>query len=382
MKIFHCDHCGHLLFFENSRCVNCDHALAYLPAQQRIASLEPLEDGLWCSIGDATRSSYRLCRNYDENVCNWAVDADDPEQLCESCRTTLMIPDLTIAGHKEAWFQLETAKRRLFYSLMNLGLHIHSRREDPIFGLGFRFLAADTPDAPPVMTGHDDGLITINLAEADDAKREEARLALGEPYRTVLGHFRHEIGHYYWSRLVKDSPHIEAFRELFGDERQDYAAALKQHYGAGVVNWQAPNWQENFVSAYASSHPWEDWAETWAHYLHMIDALETARACGLTLTPERDDEPSLDVESMPPAAEASIEDMVRDWVALTYVLNNLNRSLGLSDAYPFVLTSAVIGKLAFIHKLIAEAARVPENEVRQTEVASDKKEAASLDAEG
>ncbi|MEC5387880.1 putative zinc-binding peptidase [Uliginosibacterium sp. H3] len=360
MKIFHCDHCGHLLFFENSLCVNCGHALAYIPAQQDIASLEAAGDNLWRPVNSASSESFRLCSNYDSGICNWAVPADDPEPLCKSCRTTLMIPDLSIAGHKEAWFQLETAKRRLFYSLMSLGLEIRSRDEEPASGLGFQFLAADTPGAPPVTTGHDDGLITINLAEADDAQREQTRLSLGEPYRTVLGHFRHEIGHYFWDRLVKDSPHIDAFRELFGDERQDYAAALKQHYDEGVANWQAPNWQQNFVSAYASSHPWEDWAETWAHYLHMVDALETAKACGLSLTPTREDEPHLDAEDHGPRSGAHIEKMVQDWVALTYVLNNLNRSLGLSDAYPFVLTTVVISKLAFVHALIAEAAAQPD----------------------
>ncbi|MDB5888461.1 MAG: hypothetical protein JWM03_1333 [Rhodocyclales bacterium] len=357
MKIFHCDHCGQLLFFENSRCVNCARALAYLPELQRIASLEPAPDGQWRSaLGEAAGRSYRLCKNYEnEDICNWAVLADDPQPFCQSCRSTQVIPDLTIAGNKEAWFQLETAKRRLFYSLMSLGLPVHSRGEDPAYGLAFQFLAADVPGAAPVMTGHDNGIITINLAEANDAKREKARLALGEPYRTVLGHFRHEIGHYYWDRLVKDSPHIEDFRKLFGDERQDYAAALKQHYASGVANWQEPNWQEKYVSAYASSHPWEDWAETWAHYLHMVDALETARACGLTLVPARKDEPSLDAKKKSSTNDVSVGGMVRDWVALTYVLNNLNRSLGLSDAYPFVLTATVIEKLDFVHKLIAEA---------------------------
>ncbi|MDB5802383.1 MAG: hypothetical protein JWL63_3322 [Rhodocyclales bacterium] len=368
MKIFHCDHCGQLLFFENSRCVNCGHALAYLPELQRIASLEPTDDGQWRSpLAEAAGREYRLCQNYeDENVCNWAVPADDPHTFCESCRTTLVIPALTVAGHKEAWFQLETAKRRLFYSLMNLGLHVRSRSDDPEHGLGFQFLAADAPGDAPVMTGHDDGLITINLAEADDAKREEARLALGEPYRTVLGHFRHEIGHYFWDRLVKDSADLEDFRALFGDERRDYEAALKEHYAAGVANWQEPNWQENFVSAYASSHPWEDWAETWAHYLHMADALETARACGLTLAPAREDEPSLDAEKIPAAEEATVNEMVRDWVALTYVLNNLNRSLGLSDAYPFVLSPVVIEKLEFVHKLIVKASAAPPVEAEES----------------
>jgi hypothetical protein len=357
MKIFHCDHCGQLLFFENSRCVKCGRVLAYLPGIRKIASLELLPDGEWRSpLAEAAGRKYRLCQNYaNDIVCNWAVRADDPEPFCLSCRTTTVIPDLTVAGNKEAWIHLEMAKRRLFYSLMGLGLPITNRKEDPQYGLAFQFLAKVAADAPPVLTGHDDGVITINLAEADSAQRESLRLALGESYRTVLGHFRHEIGHYYWDRLIADSPNIDEFRELFGDERQDYAEALKQHYAYGVAaSNAAPACHDpNFVSAYASSHPWEDWAETWAHYLHMIDALETARACGLTLAPARKDEPSLTGEQNAQPGSANVEDMVSDWVALTYVLNNLNRSLGLSDPYPFVLSDTVIAKLAFVDKVVA-----------------------------
>ena len=175
-------------------------------------------------------------------------------------------------------------------------------------------------------------------------------LRLHEPYRTLLGHFRHEVGHYYWDRLIKDSPRIDDFRVLFGDERQDYGQALQKHYDQGPRG----DWQEQFVSAYASVHPWEDWAETWAHYLHMTDTLETASACGLTLRPRRDDEPTL--KSPPPTLSdtrfTAFDRLIDAWFPLTYVLNNLNRGLGLPDGYPFVLSPPAVEKLKFVHETL------------------------------
>ena len=221
----------------------------------------------------------------------------------------------------------------------------------PERGLAFEFLADPEADgAPPVLTGHDDGVITLNVAEADEVERERRRVRLHEPYRTLLGHFRHEVGHYYWDRLIKDSPLIDDFRERFGDERQDYDQALQQHYDQGP----RIDWQQQFVSAYASVHPWEDWAETWAHYLHMTDTLETAAACGLTLRPRRADEPML--KSPPPALPATrfaaFDRLIDDWFPLTYVLNNLNRGMGLPDGYPFVLSPPAVEKLKFVHETL------------------------------
>ena len=343
MKIFHCDHCGQLVFFENVRCLSCGHALAYAPDVEDVVSLDPSADGLWRSAErGAEGRTYRLCANYDrENVCNWAVPADDPEPLCASCRLTRTIPDLGQAGHKEAWYRLEVAKRRLVYSLLRLGLPVVSKTVDAERGVVFDFLAET--DAP-VLTGHADGVITISVAEADDAERERRRLRLHEPYRTLLGHFRHEIGHYYWQRLLDGSDRLEAFRALFGDERADYAAALQKHYDEGALG----GWQDRFISAYASTHPWEDWAETWAHYLHMTDTLETAAGCGLALRPRRADEPSLKTTPRGP-----FEEKIDAWFSLTYVLNSLNRGLGLPDGYPFVLSDPVIAKLRFVHDTVA-----------------------------
>ncbi len=352
MKIFHCDHCQQLVFFENTRCVRCEHALAYLPDIADIGSLESAGEGQWRSPARGAEGKvYRLCRNYAvENVCNWAIPATDPDPLCQSCRLTRVIPDLSQPGGREAWYRLEAAKRRLIYSLLSLGLPVANKTQDPVHGLAFEFLA-DSPAGVTVLTGHTDGLITLNVAEAHDAEREKRRLQLGEPYRTILGHFRHEIGHYYWDCLIKDSRRIDACRQHFGDEREDYDAAMKRHYQNGAPT----EWQSRFISPYASMHAWEDWAETWAHYLHMTDTLETAVGCGMSLRPRRRDEPMLRPDILfqggPPE---SFDRMIERWFALTYVLNSLNRGLGMPDAYPFVLMSPVIEKLRFIHETIAE----------------------------
>ncbi|MBX9678100.1 MAG: putative zinc-binding peptidase [Gemmataceae bacterium] len=351
MKVFHCDHCDHLVFFESVQCVSCKHALAYLPDLGVTGSLD-LDGETWRSpLKRAEGKRYRLCRNYSEHqVCNWAMPADQEDPYCLSCRLTRVIPNLATAGAQAAWYKVETAKRRLIYSLLNLKLPIESKIDEPERGLAFEFLAdpADSA-APKVLTGHADGVITLNIAEADDAEREKRKHDLHEPFRTLLGHFRHEVGHYYWDRLIRDSDRIEEFRKLFGDDREDYSASLARHYQEGPPL----DWQSQFISAYASMHPWEDWAETWAHYLHMTDALETATTCGLTLRPKRPGEPTLKpVPNVIAREPTAFEAMIESWHALTYVLNNLNRGLGLQDGYPFVLSSPVLEKLRFVHETV------------------------------
>ena len=351
MKIFHCDHCGQLVFFENTECVSCRHKLAYLPDLGVVGSLDGGDDGTWHSpLPRAEGKRYRLCRNYEvAQVCNWTVPADDPDPFCTSCRLTVVVPDTSTPAATMAWYRLEVAKRRLVFTLLSLGLPVLNRREDPDTGLAFEF-KADAPDgSAPVLTGHANGIITVNIAEADDAERERRRHSVHEPYRTLLGHVRHESGHYYWDRLVRDGPELERCRALFGDERADYASALQTHYASGAP----PDWPDRFVSAYASAHPWEDWAETWAHYLHLIDTLETAAACGLSLRPGRADEPSLDpVPGTVGHAAIDFDRMVEHWFPVTYVLNNLNRGLGLPDAYPFVLAPPALEKLRFVHDVV------------------------------
>ena len=351
VKIFHCDHCQQLVFFENIRCVNCGHALAYLPDLEDMGSLDPVEGDRWRSPARAARDrTYRLCANYTrEDICNWAIPSQDPNSLCQSCRLTRVIPDLSRAGLLGAWYRLESAKRRLVYSLLAMNLPLVARTDDPEHGIAFDFLADDPAVTAVVLTGHNEGVITLNVAEADDAEREKRRLQMHEPYRTLLGHFRHEIGHYYWDRLIKERDRLTDFRRLFGDEREDYDKALERHYQRGAP----ANWQERFVSVYASSHAWEDWAETWAHYLHIFDTLETAIGCGLALRPRRSDEPTLKPDLVLRGNRAvSFDLMIERWFPLTYVLNNLNRGLGMPDAYPFVLSPVAIEKLRFVHESI------------------------------
>ena len=353
MKTFRCDHCRQLMFFENVRCVNCGHALAFLLDLGVVASLDPAGDDLWTTpIARAAGKTYRLCANYTEhNVCNWGLPADDPNSLCLACRLTRIIPNLSRPGHREAWYKLEVAKRRLVYSLLALKLPVTDRTADPAVGLTFEFLAdPDDPAAPRVMTGHAAGVITVTVAEADDAERERRRLQLHEPYRTLLGHFRHESGHYYWDRLISGTARLDRFRELFGDERADYAVALERHHAHGPP----ADWTHRFVSAYASAHPWEDWAESWAHYLHLTDTLETAAACGVKLRPPRKGDPELRTVIDPVEADPeSFDELLASWYPLTYLLNNLNRGLGLPDAYPFVLSMPALEKVRFIHEVVS-----------------------------
>jgi hypothetical protein len=356
MKTFHCDECQNLVFFENNRCLNCGHALAYLPDQTTMAAVPQNSDGVWRPKAAAdSDQSYRLCANYQsQHVCNWAVPQSDPESLCQSCRLTHVIPDLSRTG-QEVWYRLEVAKRRLIYGLLSLHLPLSKQDANTPAGVSFSFLEnAQGPngDSGRVLTGHNNGIITINIEEVDDIKREQQRLQHKEPYRTLLGHFRHEIGHYYWDRLIAGTAALEAFRAKFGDEREDYAAALQRHYSAGPP----ADWADRFISAYATCHPWEDWAESWAHFMHITDSLETAGAIGLSLTPRRPDEPTFTARAdIAQSVVTNFDRMIEEWLPLSYVLNNLNRGLGLADSYPFVLSPPAIDKLRFVHDTVVKA---------------------------
>ncbi len=336
MRSFACNNCGQLVFFENSLCLRCSTPLAFVPSRLDVVALS----------GDAT-AGLRRCANDRIAECNWAVEEDESGPLCRSCILTRTRPaDDDVAG-LAAFAKAETAKRRLLFELYDLGLPVEEDR------LRFDLLSGR---AGPVVTGHDDGLITIDLAETDDARREQRRAELGEPYRTTLGHFRHEIGHYYEPILVDSTGEREAARALFGDERADYDAALEQHYAQGPP----PDWSTRHVSAYAAMHPWEDWAETFAHYLHIRDTLQTAGAFGLRVTGpgERSDPalmaaPPIDAGSRPFAA------VIDEWLPLTYALNAVNRSMGRGDLYPFTLPQTVIDKLTFVHDRVLSTVAVP-----------------------
>jgi hypothetical protein len=390
--------CGRPVFFRNSVCTACGSALGYVPEIGRVLPLDAgPAPGLWLVAEEplvapatpatavrpapaappaAARRLYARCANFDTTAgCNWLValtttTAQSPSQsqsqsqgtppaspapmLCRACRLNRTIPDLSDPVAAELWRRMELARRRLVSQLISIGLPVASRvpaaNEDPQRGLMFDVLRP-LPGGPPVMTGHDDGLITLNLDEADDALRERLRVEMREPYRTLLGHFRHEVGHYYWDRLVDNTPWVEGYRQLFGDEREDYAAALQRHYAQGP----APDWALRHVSSYASTHPWEDWAETWAHYLHMLDTLDTALSFGLDASDvEFDADPYTKMDlwrADDPGAEEFLG-FVNGWVELTGVLNELSRSMGQPDYYPFVLPRPVVAKLQFVHLVV------------------------------
>lgn len=348
MKTFHCDKCTQQVFFENTLCCTCGSTLGYQPEQRVVRSFESADDGNWRSLNPAEDGRlYKKCGNYaNQHVCNWMLDASDPNELCASCQLTVVIPSLSSEKNHLFWQRLESAKRRLLYSLWSLNLRPVSKDEDETQGLAFQFLEESVGEEP-VLTGHNHGLITMNIAEADPARREHIREQMHERYRTLLGHFRHEIGRYYFDRLIADSRWIDGYRELFGDERQGYGESLKRHYENGPPG----DWEQQFISSYASSHPWEDWAESWAHYLHMVDTLETANACGLSLKPPKAAEPEMVISTSPLKID-SFDEIMTDWFALTYVLNSLNRSVGMPDSYPFKLSLPVQEKLHFIHQVV------------------------------
>lgn len=350
MKIFQCQACDQPVSFESSRCDSCQRRLGYVGGVHEVSALEPSGD-LWHAYADPGRK-YRFCANAAYDACNWLVPEDSTDRFCSACRHNRMVPDLAIAWNLTRWRQIEAAKHRLFYSLMRLNLPLTTRDEDPVSGLAFDFLVDPAESyriGPPVLTGHLDGLITMNIAEADDVERERRRMLFGEYYRTLLGHFRHEIGHYFWTVLVRHDDSLWAFRDLFGDESRNYAAALQRHHSHGPPE----DWAEGYVSAYATCHPWEDFAETWVHYLHIVDTLETASVFGLCIDPRLRQKmtPAVTVD-FDPYQSPDLDRMIEAWLPLTYAINSLSRSMGQPALYPFKLTPAVIAKLSFVHERV------------------------------
>ena len=390
-------HCrrGRPPFFRNSECLACQTPLGYWPEQQNLLPLQDAGEGRWQAWGsDPTDVRFARCANlHTAAACNWLVTGVTDagwQQLCRCCRLTRTVPDLTLAEHPLWWNRIEVAKRRLESALIGLGLPVEGRDENPTGGMAFDLLRT-APGAANVVTGHADGVITLDVEEADDAWRKRRRTALAEPYRTLLGHLRHETGHYYWQRMVDGSAWLPDFRALFGDEQADYAAALQQHHERGAP----AEWRSRHVSAYASCHTWEDWAETSAHYLHLRDTLDTARSFGIDgdrmeLSYERFGVDALPVagagavavsgadmdagagasagastglgqgqsrrlsKSRSPTQDEQFLNPINSSMQLTGVLNELSRSMGVADFYPFVLSRPTIGKLHLLHRVVTE----------------------------
>ncbi|CAN5356256.1 putative zinc-binding metallopeptidase [soil metagenome] len=318
MRSFSCARCGQLLFFDNDACMRCRSPLAYRPSSGQV---ELLVDG-------DTR-----CANHDIG-CNWLVE--DGGGQCRSCRLTRTVPPRSDPDAQAAWADAEAAKRMLMFQADELGLDLSG----VVFDL-------KSSSHEPVITGHANGVVTIDVNEADDLVRARMRERMGEAYRTMLGHFRHEIGHYLWMTMVDRGRRIASFRQVFGDERADYRQALDSHYDSPPPE----GWDQSHVSIYASSHPWEDFAETLAHYLHIRDALQTAAAFGLAVDGPH---PVLEAnpESIDQAKSTHIQPLIDEWLPLTYALNAVNRSLGIAPLYPFVLAPTVMAKLDWVHRMV------------------------------
>lgn len=333
MQKFHCQ-CGQPIFFDSEQCLMCGARLGFDPESMVMLSLRGYGNRWLSSNG----RGFLICDNGKRyGVCNWLVPEEQANPLCRGCRFNRTIPNQSLPGNQQRWHRLEEGKKRLLYTLMQLQLPLENGWDAPDTGLLLDFLEdkRSTEFYPEtfVHTGYLGGVITINTLEADDAEREAQRLQLNETYRTVLGHLRHESGHYYWQRLDPDPETRAAFEEVFGPEHNDYEATLEKYYAEGPQ----PGWQNYYISAYASAHPTEDWAESWGHYLHIYDALETAAAHGI-------------VQQWP--SDLDIGERIHLWRGLSVTLNELNRSVGRGDAYPFVLNSEVVKKLVFVDRII------------------------------
>jgi hypothetical protein len=351
--------CGSRIFFRNTLCLACNSQLGYLPDEGRLAALASgPAPGTWRA--DGRDDLLKFCANRDSAAaCNWMALAQNTSDYCVACRLNRTIPNLDDADNVRYWSKIEIAKRRLVSELISFELPVRSKlTQDPERGLMFDLLRSP-PGGPRVLTGHASGLITINVEEADDAKREQIKHELREPYRTLVGHFRHEVGHYYWDRLIWNTRWLEPFRQLFGDERASYADALKRNYEQGPP----PDWANSYVSSYATTHPWEDWAETWAHYLHTVDSLGTAMGFGINAANLQCDIEPFTQDTLYAADDPQGEyllSLLNGWIEIVMVLNEMARSMGQPDFYPFVMSKPVVAKLHFIHMVVADARTKPD----------------------
>lgn len=336
-----CPNCSSFAFLDWQRCAHCGAELGY-----RFPTLSFLvghPEGV-----QADGETWRFCSNRPWG-CNWLVADGEESGRCFSCRLSRTLPDRADTIAWEKLHDTGIAKRRLLVQLAELGLPITPYYERD-GGLGFDLLSSYS--GTRVMIGHANGIITLDLAETLDAHREALRVRLGEPYRTMLGHFRHEIGHYYQGVLQTTDAQWDACRALFGDERASYQDAISRHYREGAP----ANWAESFISEYATMHPWEDFAECFAHYLHITGTLATAAAAGVVLDSTR--VTGIVDHDIVPLADYrghGFERILEDWRWLSLMFNRVNRSMGQRDLYPFELTAPVVEKLAYVHALIASA---------------------------
>lgn len=353
MRAFACPVCNNFTAFEAAECRTCGaHVGLHLPSKEMLAV-----DGDVAFVGG---EHWVRCTQSGNLACNWLVPEEEHDAyqrgrcLADSLIRHEPAPDDTIA--REKLVPAAGALRRLVFQLHDIGLPIEPfwRTEG---GLAFDLLSSYTT-GEKVTIGHADGVITIDLVETLDAYREQLRVRLGEPYRTMLGHFRHEVGHYYQNVLVETGPgaqtYLDRCRELFGDERAGYAEAIQRHYKFGAPD----TWRESFISEYATMHPWEDFAECFAHYLHIADTIDTSREAGMVLHADRVRfSAPRDAAPLESYADAPIERLLYDWRWISLFFNRVNTAMGKDPLYPFEIPPPVVAKLGFVHRVIRQAAR-------------------------
>lgn len=344
MKIFQCGNCEHSIYFENVACENCGHLSGFRDTDRKMLTFDSTKEIL---ISDREKIEYKFCKNKEYDVCNWVLEKDSPEEFCSACQLNRTIPKLSDSDNFENWTHMEIAKHRLIYQLQKIGLPLPNKMDHDEEGLCFDFVS--NKNDPKLMTGHANGVITILIKEGNSVLREQARKDLLEPYRTLVGHLRHEVGHYFWDILIRDYPEILAeYRSIFGDETEDYGEALKTYYENGAPK----DWQESFISKYATSHSWEDWAETWAHYLHIMDMVETAYFFRISVKPTGKKNSLKTRVYFDPYLIDNFDTIVETCVPLSFAVNSINRAMGIPDLYPFVISPKIIEKLRFIHRLL------------------------------
>lgn len=345
MKLFSCKHCNNTLYFENSICLSCRNPVGFDSLRLNMLTVQKNKtDSHYTDI--LSKKTYKYCQNAQESTCNWLIPSTSTATYCVACELNRTIPPLTITQNRVRWQKIEIAKHRLVYSLLKLELPIKKKINNSVEGIAFDFTVDHS--AKSVMTGHQSGLITINIKEADEAERAKNKHDLNEKYRTLLGHFRHEIGHYYWDVLIKNDPkQLQKFRKLFGDETVNYEQALRGYYSNPNKNTS-----NHYISIYATSHPWEDWAESWAHYMHLMDTVETAFNFGIQLDTESLNARNITAPKISdPYAVKKFIDIFNMWVPLGFAVNGLSRSMGHPEFYPFVISEEIVEKLSFIHKI-------------------------------
>jgi hypothetical protein len=346
-----CPDCRHFVYLDALRCPHCAGELGYhLPTRQfyGVSGGQTVVDGnIWYTCSN---------RGWD---CNWLVWEDGPAGRCFSCRLTRRRPDPDDTVALDRLATTEEAKRRLILQLGDLGLPIvpWDVRDG---GLGFDLLSS-LSNGQRVVIGHANGIISLDLAESLDDHREALRVRLGEPYRTMLGHLRHEVGHYYQNVLLTDDRAWGRCRELFGDERMSYRDAITRHYSYGAPQ----GWQSSFISEYATMHPWEDFAETFAHYLHITGTLQTASAIGIHLDAAATTGRDADVDPLGSYRDEPVERLLSDWDWMSQAFNRINRAMGFGDLYPFQVSDPVRTKLGFMHDAVTRAPLTLDEQITQ-----------------